>query len=362
MSSVSARLRLRQRAVDLEVGVGDGEVLAVLGANGAGKSTLLQTIAGLVRPDDGRVAIGEEVVTDTRTGIFVPAHRRGTALLAQRAMLFPHLDVEANVAYAPRCRGLSRRAARERARQWLDAVGVGELARRRPGQLSGGQAQRVALARALAAEPRVLLLDEPFAALDVTAAPALRRLLRDLLREQGTTAAIVTHEVLDALALADTAVVIENGVVAERGPVRSVLTAPRSDFGARFAGINLVAGTVSEPGRLRTAWGEHIMGVGDVGTGTAAVALFRPGAVAVHAEPPSGSPRNVFPVTIADVDLRGPLVRVRGAELPDGGAGLAADVTAEAAVDLALEPGRDVYFAVKAQEVEVHAAARHSPT
>ena len=362
MSSVSARLRLRQRAVDLEVGVDDGEVLAVLGANGAGKSTLLQTIAGLVRPDDGRVAIGDQVVTDTRAGIFVPAHRRGTALLAQRAMLFPHLTVEANVAYAPRCRGLSRRAARERARHWLDAVGVGDLARRRPAQLSGGQAQRVALARALAAEPRVLLLDEPFAALDVTAAPALRRLLRDLVRAQGTTAAIVTHEVLDALALADTAVVIENGVVAERGPVRSMLTAPRSDFGARIAGVNLVAGTMSEPGRLRTAWGDHIGGLGDVDTGAAAVALFRPSAVAVHPEPPSGSPRNVFPVTIADVDLRGPLVRVRGGELPDGGTGLAADVTAAAAVDLALEPGRDVYFAVKAQEVALHGAPHRLPS
>jgi molybdate transport system ATP-binding protein len=362
VSSVSARLRLRQRAVDLEVGIDDGEVLAVLGPNGVGKSTLLQTIAGLVRPDDGRVTIGEQVVTDTGAGIFVPAHRRGTALLAQRAMLFPHLTAEANVAYAPRCRGLSRRAARDQARQWLDAVGAAELAARRPGQLSGGQAQRVALARALAAEPRVLLLDEPFAALDVTAAPALRRLLRDLLRIQARTAVIVTHEVLDALALADTAVVIENGRVAERGPVRSVLTAPRSDFGARFAGINLVTGTVSAPGRLRTPWGDDIAGAGDVETGATAVALFRPSAVAVHAERPHGSPRNVLPVTIADVDLQGPLVRVRGADLPDGGTGLAADVTAAAAVDLALEPGRSVFFAVKAQEVTLHAAPqRPSP-
>ena len=356
MSGVHVAARLRQRGLDVDISVEDGQVLAVLGPNGVGKSTLLQIVAGLVRPDSGRVQIGADVVTDTHTGAFVPAHSRGVALLAQQAMLFPHLSVGANVAYAPRCRGLSRAAAREQARHWLDAVGAGDLAGRRPAQLSGGQAQRVAVARALAAEPRVLLLDEPFAALDVTAAPALRRLLRDLLRERSRTAIIVTHDMLDALAVADTAVVLEGGRVAERGPVRSVLSTPRSDFGARIAGVNLVSGVVSARGSLRTEWGAEISGAGDVEPGVAAVALFRPSSVAVHLEPPHGSPRNVLAVTLADIDVHGPVVRVRGAELPDGAPGLAADVTAASAVDLGLEPGRTVYFAIKAQEVGLHPA------
>jgi molybdate transport system ATP-binding protein len=356
VSSVHVTAQLRQRGLDVDISVEDGQVLAALGPNGVGKSTLLQIIAGLTTPDSGRVVIGGDVVTDTRTGTFVPAHARGVALLAQQPMLFPHLTVGANVAYAPRCRGLSRSAARAEASHWLDAVGAVELAGRRPAQLSGGQAQRVAVARALAAEPRVLMLDEPFAALDVSAAPALRRLLRDLLRDQSRTAIIVTHEVLDALAIADTAVVLEDGRVAERGPVRSVLSAPRSDFGARIAGVNLISGVISAQGSLRTPWGTDVAGVGDAEPGVAAVALFRPSAVAVHLEPPHGSPRNVLAVTIADIDVHGPVVRVRGADLPDGTPGLAADVTAAAAVDLGLEPGRAVYFAIKAQEVGLHPA------
>ncbi|PRC48966.1 molybdenum ABC transporter ATP-binding protein, partial [Mycobacterium sp. ITM-2017-0098] len=146
---------------------------------------------------------------------------------------------------------------------------------------------------ALAAEPRVLLLDEPMAALDVTVAPALRRLLRDILRDR--TAIIVTHDLLDALAVADTVAVVDGGRVVEYGPARAVLTAPRSDFAARIAGINLVPGTVVEPGILRTSWDTVISGVGDVSVGAPAIALFRPAAVAVHVDVPHGSPRNVVP-------------------------------------------------------------------
>ena len=161
---------------------------------------------------------------------------------------------------------------------------------------------------------------------------------------------------LDALAIADTAVVLERGRVSERGSVRAVLSAPRSEFGARIAGVNLISGVISAPGSLRTPWGADISGMGDAEPGVAAVALFRPSAVAVHLEPPHGSPRNVLPVTLADIDVHGPVVRVRGGELPDGAPGLAADVSAAAAVDLSLEPGRTVYFAIKAQEVGLHPA------
>ncbi len=354
MTDVLVRAQVNRRGVDVDVAVGDGEVLAVLGPNGVGKSTLLQLIAGLLRPDHGRIELGSAVVADTATGTFVPPHARGVAMLGQQAMLFPHMTVAANVAYAPRCRGQSRTAARATARRWLDAVGAHELADRRPAQLSGGQAQRVAVARALAAEPGVLLLDEPLAALDVAAAPSLRRLLREVL--QGRTAIIVTHDLLDALAIADTVVVIEHGRVVESGPARTVLTAPRSDFAARVAGVNLISGTVIGDGALQTAWGRRVSGQGEVVPGTQAIAVFAPAAVAVHLDPPHASPRNAIAVTIAEIVGHGATVRIRATDQPDGATGLAADITAAAAADLNLEPGQTVHFVVKAHEVALHPA------
>lgn len=356
MSGVRVRARLAERGVEFDVALDDGEVLAVLGPNGVGKSTLLGLIAGLLRPDEGRITIGGTVVTDSADGTFVPTHQRGVAMLSQQAMLFPHMTAAGNVAYGPRCRGASKADAGAAARRWLDAVGAGELADRTPAQLSGGQAQRVAVARALAAEPRLLLLDEPMAALDVSAAPALRRLLREVLRDAGRTAVVVTHDLLDALAVADRVIVIEGGRVVESGPVRDVLTAPRSDFAARMAGTNLVFGVISEPGVLHTAWGTDVSGVGDVASGTPAVALFPPAAVAVHLDRPHASPRNVMAVTIGELDLHGSVVRIRGEDQADGSTGLAADITAAAAADLRLEPGMTVHFAVKAQEVQLHPA------
>lgn len=356
MSSVRVQARLAQRGVDFDLTLADGKVLAVLGPNGAGKSTLLLLIAGLLRPDDGRITLGDRVVTDTSTGVFVAAYDRGVAMLSQQALLFPHMTVAANVAFAPRCRGHRRSEARATAQRWLQAVGAEALADRRPAQLSGGQAQRVAVARALAAEPHVLLLDEPMSALDVTAAPALRRLLRDILRGGDRTAIIVTHDLLDALAIADEVVIFDEGHIVESGPVRQVLASPRSGFAARIAGVNLISGVISEPGVLQTDWAATIAGGGDLPPGTAAVALFRPTTVAVHLSAPHGSPRNVIPVTIAEMDIHGTTVRVRGTDQADGSTGLAADITAAAAADLDLATGQDVYFAVKAQEVELHEA------
>ena len=166
----------------------------------------------------------------------------------------------------------------------------------------------------------------------------------------------MTHDLLDALAVADKVIVIDDGRVVESGPVRTVLAAPRSDFAARIAGINLVSGVITEPGVLQTGWGASISGLGDVGPGAEAIALFQPAAVAVHLGPPHASPRNVISVRIAELDVHGTAVRIRGAEQPDGGTGLAADVTAAAAADLDLQPGQHVYFVVKTQEVQLHPA------
>ncbi|HUO41321.1 MAG TPA: ATP-binding cassette domain-containing protein, partial [Mycobacterium sp.] len=181
MTGLHLRALVADRGVDIDVEVAEGEVVAVLGHNGAGKSTALHVVAGLLRPDFGVVRSGPTVLTDTAAGVFVPAHRRRVGLLLHDPLLFPHMSVAANVAFAARSRRRGRRAARAAARHWLERVDAAELATRAPRQLSGGQAQRVAIARALASKPAVLLLDEPLTGLDVSAKAAVRALLRDVL-------------------------------------------------------------------------------------------------------------------------------------------------------------------------------------
>ncbi|MBC3195062.1 ABC transporter ATP-binding protein [Pseudonocardia sp. C8] len=358
---LAARLDRDGFALDLELSVAQGEVVAVLGPNGAGKSTLLGILSGLLRPDSGRVRVGGRTLLDTADGTFVPAHRRGVGLLAQEPLLFPHLSALANVAFGPRAHGVPRAAAEERARGLLGDVGVAGLAGRRPAQLSGGQQQRVALARALAPQPGLLLLDEPLAALDVDAAPAMRSLLRRVIADAKQTALLVTHDALDALVLADRVVVLDRGRIVEHGPAREVLARPRSAFSARIAGLDLVPGSADATG-LRTADGVGLHGHAvEVADGEPAVAVFPPSAVSVHAARPQGSPRNVFRVRVAALEPRGDTVRVRAAAPGDGPGwvdGLAADVTPAAVADLALEPGHEVWFAVKATEVAIH--GRHT--
>jgi molybdate transport system ATP-binding protein len=241
-------------------------------------------------------------------------------------------------------------------------MGVAELADRRPAALSGGQAQRVAIARALAVEPDLLLLDEPFAALDVDAAPAVRTVLRRVVRDVGQTVLLVTHDVLDAVVLADRLVVLAAGEVVEQGPTAEVLARPRSPFAARIAGLDLVAGAACTEG-LRAADGTLVSGAASepLDDGEPAVAVFAPRSVAVHRERPHGSPRNVLPVRLAAMERHGEVVRLRAAASERGPAwvdGLAADVTPAAVAELGVEPGDELWFAVKATEVAVHPRAR----
>jgi molybdate transport system ATP-binding protein len=349
MTGVSVRALVESRGVDLEFDIAAGEVLAVLGPNGAGKSTALHVIAGLVQPDRGEVRVGQRVLTDTEARVAVPTHDRRVGLLLQDPLLFPHLSVTRNVAFAPR----SSRAA---AAHWLAEVDATELADRMPRQLSGGQAQRVALARALAADPDVLLLDEPLARLDVGVATAMRKVLRRVLGRDGRSAVLITHDLIDVLTLADRVLVLEAGRIVETGLTSKVLAMPRSRFGARFAGVNLVGGIAHADGVLSTQWGTtwHGSPGPDVLAGESAVALFNPAAVAVYRDKPHGSPRNTVEVTVAELDSHGAVIRVRADEQPDGAPGLAADITGESAAELRLIPGDRVYFSVKAQEVTLH--------
>jgi molybdate transport system ATP-binding protein len=349
LTGVALRAVVENRGFDIEFDVAAGQVLAVLGPNGAGKSTALHVIAGLVHPDRGVVRVGQRVLTDTAARVHIATHDRRVGLLLQDPLLFPHLTVTRNVAFAPRSSGAA-------AAHWLAEVDAADLADRMPRQLSGGQAQRVALARALAAEPDVLLLDEPLAGLDVAAATAMRKVLRRVLARDDRSAVLITHDLLDVLTLADRVLVLEAGRIAESGSAATVLTRPRSRFGARFAGVNLVGGTADTDGELTTQWGTtwHGSPGPDMVAGESAVALFNPAAVAVYRDKPRGSPRNTVEVTVAELDSRGSVIRVRADEQPDGAPGLAADITAESAADLRLAPGDRVYFSVKAQEVTVH--------
>jgi molybdate transport system ATP-binding protein len=363
MSELQLRAVVAERHLDVEFSVSAGEVLAVLGPNGAGKSTALHVIAGLLRPDEGVVRLGDRVLTDTAAGVYVATHDRRVGLLLQDPLLFPHLSVAANVAFGPHSRRSVFRFARAdkkaTALRWLREVDAERLADRKPRQLSGGQAQRVAIARALAAEPDVLLLDEPLAGLDVAAAAGIRAALRDVVTRTGCAVILITHDLLDVFTLADRVLVLESGKIAQIGSVADVLTAPRSHFGARIAGINLVSGTVGPDGSLHdrsgTQWYPNPAQEPDTRV-VDVVAVFPPTAVAVYRDRPRGSPRNTVEVTVAELNAHGSAVLVRGREQPDGAPGLAAEITADAASELRLTPGERVWFSVKAHEVTLYPA------
>ncbi|NUL49114.1 ATP-binding cassette domain-containing protein [Cellulosimicrobium funkei] len=193
-----------ERGVDVSLTVETGQILALTGANGAGKSTVLSAVAGWLRPESGHARLGERTLFDltSNTTAWIPARRRNVGYLTQDPLLFPHLTAEANVAFGLRRAGVvSRAERREVARDWLDRLGVGHLAGRRPHQLSGGQAQRTAIARVLASEPDLVLLDEPLAALDAQAVPQIRELLAEVLT--GRTTVLVSHQAADIQTLAD---------------------------------------------------------------------------------------------------------------------------------------------------------------
>ncbi|MFI9487988.1 sulfate/molybdate ABC transporter ATP-binding protein [Promicromonospora sp. NPDC052451] len=364
--SLSLSVHVPERDVQIDLEVADGETVALLGPNGAGKSTLLSVAAGLLRPHHGHVTLDGRTLTRVeagRTRAWVPPHARQVALLAQDPLLFPHLSVRHNIAFGPRSRGASPRSAAADAARWLDRIGLPELADRRPAEVSGGQAQRVAVARALAADPRLLLLDEPMAALDVDVTPALRHLLREVLA--GRTVVLATHDVLDALLLADRVVVLDGGRVTEQGPTREVLSRPRSAFAARIAGLNILTGTWSAPDRaIRLPTGDLVQGrLHDDGgaadqvapqPGATMTAAFRPSAVSIFPERTAGSPRNAWPVEVTALEPQSGLVRVRAGQLSAGQ--LSADITPQAAADLAITPGDTVWFTVKATEVDLYPA------
>ena len=341
---IDARLVVRRAAFTLDIAleVAEGEVVALLGPNGAGKSTALRALAGLLPLSDGHIRVGGE---EWRRR---PADRRPVGMVFQDYLLFPHLSVLDNVAIGPRCHGVRRTEARRLAAEWLGRGGLADHAGRRPRTLSGGQAQRVALARALAVRPRLLLLDEPLAALDVDTRREIRAGLRRHLAEFDGASLLVTHDPLDAMALADRLVVIEHGRVVQEGAPAHVARHPRTDYVARLVGLNLYRGLAEghdvELEALTLSVAESL-------TGEVFLA-FPPSAVALFRGRPDGSPRNLWEATVGGIEPHGDQVRVH----LDGALPAAADITPAALAELGLAEGDSVWAAVKAAETHAYPA------
>lgn len=342
-------VRLGGLDLDVELAVDDGEVVAVLGPNGAGKTTLLRALAGLLAIDQGRVVLDGRVLDDADAGTFVAPEHRAVGYVFQDHLLFPHLTALENVAFGLRARGVGRVAARVTARHWLERVGLGTSAGERPRRLSGGQAQRVALARALAVEPRLLLLDEPLAALDAATRAEVRRDLRHHLAGLGGARLLVTHDPVDALLLADRLVIVEAGRVTQQGTGPEVSARPRSSYVADLVGLNLLAGTADgDVVRLR-AGGALVATAAARCPGEVHLAV-RPRSIALHRSRPEGTPRNVWEAVVADVDVEADRVRVRLA----GAVPVVAEITPAALAELGAVPGDRLWASVKAVDIDAY--------
>lgn len=367
-ASVLVTGQIRERGWDVDLRVDAGEVVAVMGHNGAGKSTLAEVIAGLLgldeldRAEQGEVRIGGELADGP--GTLLPPRRRGVALLTQQPRIFGHMSVLDNVGYGPRAHGAPRARARRIALEELAAVGCADLAGRRGDELSGGQAARVGLARALAAAPSVLILDEPTAALDVESRAGVQRVLRERLAATGTTAILVTHDVIDAVQVATRLVVMDAGRVVEDGTPSGLLASPATGFTARLAGVNLIRGRASVDrdrlvsvgvGRRRLTAALPSGPEQAIAEGDDVALVFGPEAVALHREPVAGSPRTLLPGVVAGVEETGGLVTVLATL--ESGETIRARITLAAWTELSVGVGDRLWCAIKATQVRAVPAA-----
>ena len=343
--------------LEVDLAVEPGEVLGVIGPNGSGKTTLLRALAGLTPLTEGRVSLGEQVLDSTEPDVFVAPEQRPIGFVFQNYRLFPHLSVRDNVAFAPRCRNAGTRESRRIADKWLQRLDLTDLAARKPAELSGGQAQRVALARAIAAEPGVLLLDEPLAALDAKTKLEIRAELRRHLADFPGATLLVTHDPLEAMVMTDRLVVIENGRIVQRGDPAAVARRPATQYVARLVGLNLYRGLLDDSGRIvlddgpGTLVATHPLPAGAASPGRVLVAI-RPNAIAVHTvRPDHSSPRNVWAGTVTGLELLTDRVRAQITGNPSA----LVDLTPDAVADLDLVEGRPVWLSAKATDLDIYA-------
>ncbi|AVH57558.1 MULTISPECIES: ABC transporter ATP-binding protein [Streptomyces] len=346
-AGLDARLVVHRGAFHLDVTLtaAPGDVVALLGPNGAGKTTALRALAGLTPLSDGG-----HLRLDGATLDRTPPESRPVGVVFQDYLLFPHLSALDNVAFGPRCQGVPKAEARAQAAAWLDRMGLADHAGAKPRRLSGGQAQRVALARALATHPRLLLLDEPLAALDARTRLDVRAQLRLHLADFEAVAVLVTHDPLDAMVLADRLVVVEHGRVVQDGTPSDIARHPRTDYIAQLVGLNLYRGQ-AEGHTVRLDAGPAITTTENL-TGPVFVA-FPPSAVTLHRDRPTGSSaRNLWQCRVGGLETHGDLIRADlTGELP-----LAADLTTVAAAELDLQPGAPVWATVKAAQTHAYPA------
>ena len=336
MAQLDADIHHRLRAFDLELtlAVGD-ETLALVGPSGAGKSTFLRAVAGLERPQRGRVVLDGEAWLDTERGVDIPPERRSVGLVFQEYALFPHLSVRRNVAFGG--------ASAAEVDELLERFGIAQLAAARPDAISGGERQRVALARALARRPRVLLLDEPLSALDAHTRGAVRAELRELLAGLGLPVVLVTHDFEDAATLADRVGVLVEGSLLQLGTPAELVAAPVDPFVARFTGANLVRGTSTGPSGGLT---EVVLDVGgtmwstDVVRGRVAIAVH-PWEISLSRTAPDDSAVNHLRAPIVSITSLGNRARVAVGPL-------VAEVTASSVERLGLREGDVVVASFKA--------------
>jgi molybdate transport system ATP-binding protein len=346
MAGLHVELKSRSAAFDLDAAfsVQPNECVALVGATGAGTTTCLQMIAGLMRPQAGHVRVGDEILYDTTRGIDVPPRHRRVGMLFQDYALFPHLSVHDNVAFGARARGASLAPAD----QWLEALGLRELARRRVNELSGGQRQRVALARALAAGSRTLLLDEPFSALDLVTRAAVRSELRAFLAEAGLPTVFVTHDPVDARVFGDRLVILDAGKVVQEGTWEQIAHAPRSGLAAELAGLNLYRAALPGGNDLsEVTIGSVALHVLPGGLAGEAWLAFEPGEVVLSNERPQGSSQNVLAGRVVEVVPLAGRLRVR----LDVGVPLTAEITRKAADSLHVVAGATLWASIKATAI-----------
>ncbi|MGX9888425.1 ABC transporter ATP-binding protein [Streptomyces sp. NPDC002276] len=330
--------------LDVELTAAPGDVVALLGPNGAGKTTALRALAGLVNLTDGHLRLDGAELDRT------PPESRPVGVVFQDYLLFPHLTALDNVGFGPRCQGATKAESRAIAAEWLERMGLAEHAGAKPRRLSGGQAQRVAVARALATRPRLLLLDEPLAALDARTRLDVRAQLRRHLAEFEAVAVLVTHDPLDAMVLADRLVVIEQGTIVQQGTPADIARHPRTDYIAQLVGLNLYKGS-ADGHTVTLDTGPTITTTEDL-TGEVFVA-FPPSAVTLFRDRPTGaSARNLWHCEVVGLETHGDQIRVDlTGELP-----LAADLTTPAAAELDLHQGASVWATVKATQTHSYPA------
>jgi ABC-type Fe3+/spermidine/putrescine transport system ATPase subunit len=317
-----------------------GGMTALLGPSGCGKTTVLKTIAGLLRADEG------EVLLDGASVNGLPPEKRGVGLVFQNPLLFPHLDVARNVGFGLKVRGMAGREAAKKVAEALERVRLAGFESRRPSELSGGQEQRVALARALVTEPRVLLLDEPFSALDENLREEMRLLVRRLQRDLRMTSIFVTHDQDEAVRMADRVALLLHGELAQAGPPADFYTRPHTPEVARFFKWQVFAGECRD-GVLETAAGRYAVPP-DLGARGRVTVAFRLENASVEAPPPECRP-NAIPATVREVVALGS--RVRYVAGTAGGAVLEVEQRSAGAGNAAYPPGAPVSICIPDSDI-----------